>query len=1065
MYRVLIILTMLLNCGIAAFGQYGTLPVIDNYTPDIYSSHNQNWGQVQTSNDIMYFANGDGLLEFDGTHWKTYKTGHTGSLLSVDIYQDSIFVGGIGEIGMYIPDSLGQYAFQDFTYLLPEEHADFGQVWFTGVFGDHVFFQTDQKVFRIRRKDYKVSVVSFNDKITTAMKVGEEFWVDSRESGLLGIFSDRVDTLDPNNDFNGMAVSTAWRLGENHFIIGTTNNGFFVKKDGIVKPWNEKSQSEFLKSKVNYMIRLSSGKFAIATVRKGLLITDESGNIIEYFGKAQGVSTPYLKELYEDRFGAIWASSNEGIVRINYRSKTRELQEGVSFEGFINNTCILNGTLYITTSNGIFACPRDSTKFKHIKNLHEQAFEIVDYKGSLIAAGVTGVTQVRGDSAVRIHTRYARALHKFETNTGIQALVVGGRNTVMLGEIEKDEFKDKILIEDFPDEVLHITQDYNRTDSLVFWLGLFNKGVAKLCVANDLGKYSLSFYSKDQGIPDGYMIPYYVNNQVYFVSKFEQIFNFDYKTDKFVKENLMSDMLTPGNTSYFLIENPTSGDIYLEDSGPISFLKKGEKGFTKDSISLSSDKFGYANDVCFDEKGNAYIGSEYGLIQFNPNSESFYDIPYQCYVRKVFVNGDSLLHQGAYWEQGRISFDQSESQIPSISYRNHDVVLHFVAPYYFMPEDLEYSHRLVGYREEFSKNSSETKANFTNLEPGIYTFEVKATNALGIESNVGKFSFRILPPWYRTYWAYTLYFVLGIILVYALLKLNSRRLQKANERLKLIIDQNTEEIRAQRDQVQGQRDLLEKKNNDILSSIAYAKRIQEGFLPTNKSMNFHLPNSFVFYKPKDIVSGDFYWMEAMGSKVFWAVVDCTGHGVPGALMSIVGSNGLRKVVTEQNVEKPSEILLHLTQHVLDSIHETQEGDVVRDGMDIALCCWDKATNKVEFAGAYNPLYLLRNGELTIIKGTKRPIGSYKRKVIPPFENHEIQAEPGDVIILFSDGFADQFGGPKESKYTYKRLRELILNNQGASMDEFGKVFKTEFENWKGGTSQLDDICVMGVKIE
>ena len=319
-----------------------------------------------------------------------------------------------------------------------------------------------------------------------------------------------------------------------------------------------------------------------------------------------------------------------------------------------------------------------------------------------------------------------------------------------------------------------------------------------------------------------------------------------------------------------------------------------------------------------------------------------------------------------------------------------------------------------------------------------------------------------------------------------------KRLKITREQKNIISEQNEElnqfieEIEAQRDQIDEQNKDLEHKNSHIMSSIQYAKRIQEAILPSDELVRNNLAESFVLYKPKDIVSGDFYWMESIGQKVFWAAVDCTGHGVPGAFMSILGANGLKKIVSERHIYQPAEILTHLTEHVISSIKETKDGEEVKDGMDISLCCWDKEHNTLEWAGAYNPLFIVREapiynlaeksnfhpfdpekeslGGLYDVKATKRPIGRFKRKNIPDFENHTISLQQGDCIYVFTDGFADQFGGEDGSKYTTRKMREFVIKIYKKPMQEQLILLEQEFENWRGKEEQLDDICIFGVKV-
>jgi serine phosphatase RsbU (regulator of sigma subunit)/Tfp pilus assembly protein PilF len=254
--------------------------------------------------------------------------------------------------------------------------------------------------------------------------------------------------------------------------------------------------------------------------------------------------------------------------------------------------------------------------------------------------------------------------------------------------------------------------------------------------------------------------------------------------------------------------------------------------------------------------------------------------------------------------------------------------------------------------------------------------------------------------------------------------------------------------------------VIEEKQKEITDSITYAKRIQEAILPPKSILKNLLPNSFFLYKPKDIVSGDFYWLEQKDNKILFAAVDCTGHGVPGAFVSIVGHNGLTRTVNEFGLTQPAQILNKLNELVEETLR--QKDNEVRDGMDISLCSIDFSDNKLEYAGANNPLYLVRNGKILITKADKQPIGGTGEN--KQFTNHTFELQKDDSIYIFSDGFADQFGGLKDKKYGYAQFRKLLLSIQDKPMLEQFNSLDTEFNNWKGETEQLDDVCVVGVRI-
>jgi serine phosphatase RsbU (regulator of sigma subunit)/Tfp pilus assembly protein PilF len=250
---------------------------------------------------------------------------------------------------------------------------------------------------------------------------------------------------------------------------------------------------------------------------------------------------------------------------------------------------------------------------------------------------------------------------------------------------------------------------------------------------------------------------------------------------------------------------------------------------------------------------------------------------------------------------------------------------------------------------------------------------------------------------------------------------------------------------------------LEEKNKEITDSIKYAKRIQSAILPPDKLVKEYLKKSFILYKPKDIVAGDFYWLEHKADKVLFAAADCTGHGVPGAMVSVVCNNALNRSVREHGLTDPGEILDKTREIVIAEFEKSDED--VKDGMDIALCSLEG--NKLQYAGAHNPLWVIRNGEIIEIKANKQPIGKFDNP--EPYTTRLLELEKGDSIYIFSDGYVDQFGGEKGKKFKSNAFRELLLSVQDESMEEQKSILDVTFENWRGDLEQIDDVCVIGVK--
>ena len=294
-------------------------------------------------------------------------------------------------------------------------------------------------------------------------------------------------------------------------------------------------------------------------------------------------------------------------------------------------------------------------------------------------------------------------------------------------------------------------------------------------------------------------------------------------------------------------------------------------------------------------------------------------------------------------------------------------------------------------------------------------------------------------------------------------------LKKEREKQQILENQNKvleENVIARTLELVNEKKIVEEKNREILDSILYAKRIQATILPPLVKVKEHFKDSFVLYLPKDIVAGDFYWMEALedSDTIFFAVCDCTGHGVPGAFVSVICNNALNKTVREFGIKKPSEILDKVSEIVsFDLSLNNDDDDEIMDGMDISFCSFNRKTNYFQWSGANNPFWLIKkSGDLIEIKADKQPIG--KSNNSKKFTNHEIQLEIGDTFYLFSDGYADQFGGKDELKFQRSKFKQILLDKQKQSLNEQGIELLNTILDWKGNNEQTDDICVVGIRI-
>jgi len=295
------------------------------------------------------------------------------------------------------------------------------------------------------------------------------------------------------------------------------------------------------------------------------------------------------------------------------------------------------------------------------------------------------------------------------------------------------------------------------------------------------------------------------------------------------------------------------------------------------------------------------------------------------------------------------------------------------------------------------------------------------------------------------------------------LLLMRKNLREYSEDMEEKVRERTAEVVRQKEEIQKQSEQIAELYEQVKDSILYAKRIQEAILPSKEEIDTALKNSMVLFRPKDIVSGDFYWFSQKGDRAIIAAADCTGHGVPGALMSMIGSTLLNEIVNEKGIVKPADILLALKHGVIKALNKHPSADQTKDGMDIAICSIPKSGNAIEFAGANNPLWMVRNGEIIDYRGDRQPVGIYGDNLDTPYTNHIVEVQPGDSVYIFSDGYADQFGGENGKKFKYSQFKKVLLDIKEKSMSEQRDVLNHIIEEWMGDEEQIDDILVVGIR--
>ncbi len=465
------------------------------------------------------------------------------------------------------------------------------------------------------------------------------------------------------------------------------------------------------------------------------------------------------------------------------------------------------------------------------------------------------------------------------------------------------------------------------------------------------------------------------------------------------------------------------------------------------------------NSILVDEQDRVWIGTENGLMVYQPKFDrkntlepitrlKSIQLFSQKIDRKFFANN---------------TFDKNDLPLNlELAHDRNYLTFNFIGVSLTAPSKVRYRFRLKGLENEWQPETSKNEAVYSNIPPGSYEFLVIADNGEGVWNKLPvSFKFVILPPFWRTWWFYSIIAIVVISGVYSYIKIKS-----ANKK---ILEQN-EIIEEKNADLQHANIEIAEKNQSITDSINYAKRIQQSFLTSEKMLDNTLKDYFIFYKPRDIVSGDFYWAFDLPDRILLACADSTGHGIPGAFMSLIGISLLNEISHSKNMVRPSKMLDELRRIIICGLNPEELDSGGKDGMDIALISIFKSTDsdevKISFSGANISMYIMpghkNSPELLEFKGDKQPAAFYSQ--MTPFSQKEITAKKGDTVYLFTDGYADQFGGLKGKKFMSKQLKKQLTAIYTLPLKQQGAVLEKTFQEWKGNLEQVDDVTVVGIRI-
>lgn len=1046
-------------------------PFIRNFGPREYGKEQppENYAVLQDKNGLLYFGNAGGILQYDGSGWNfiPVKTGNFVTTLSIDS-AGTIFVGSFGEFGYLKTGDNGSLYFESLLPLLPENERSVGAVIRCFCTGTVTYFQLEDRIIRYENK--QCSAIGTESTFHLSFLVNDHFYARERYTGLVEIKDGKKTLISDDTLFSEYGIFALLPYDEHTLMVTTMEKGLFLFNLQDKRLRNFGTDSLLLRNTRFYGGLFLEGHYVLNTLDNGIFFLNRQGEILHYVNKNAGLSSNEIKQIIADRQKNIWAVTPAGISFINTNNPFEYFDVFDGLEGSVENVCNFENGFYAATSEGLFVMQQGTNYFNRVEAIGGHVFSLKKLNQSLFVCSDDGFYRISNAYVQKIQNGSFNLIQELKNN---QALLVSSTG------MELFNYRDLVFVP--KKEELSITRALSSvylSDKNECWIGTLGMGVIRVQFNENCSKIiNWMIYDDMDGLDISFTRPAMVDGELTFLTAN----GFDF----FIDENEVAASLPDS-----LKNNPDFARGYFDiKSFRDQTFKSPVSAFTQDSIGhalvcvnnrvhaftdeyeyttlFNSIDLGRINGLYYDETGYFYICGDDGLIRFNlhksiaeleaQNRQSF------PAVIKSITGKNGQIYFGGEFINGKAPLIQ-------LPYKENTLAFEVAYPFFIAGHQPEYSWILEGHEEEWSKWSSDNKARFTNLHEGHYLFRVKSRNIFGEESQETSYAFDISAPWYRTTWAYILYAIILILLIYLSIRIASYNLKQKNIWLENVVQERTREIARKNEELELSNIQILHQKNEITDSITYAKRIQEAILPLKKEISNYLPKSFVLFKPKDIVSGDFYWFYPRENYYLIACADCTGHGVPGAFMSMICTDKLNHAVHEQHIINPGGLLSEVNRGIKKSLKQEAQGEIqTKDGMDAALCGYDAVNNVLVYSGANRPLWLVRKGEITEYKPTKTAVGGFTPED-QVFEENIIEIQSGDRIYMSSDGYADQFGGDRGKKMMVKNFKEKILTIQDQPMQKQAELLDQYFESWKNHTDenglmfeQVDDVCVIGVE--
>ncbi|MDQ1296553.1 MAG: hypothetical protein QG611_531 [Bacteroidota bacterium] len=1085
MKRIIFLLCILFILQ-AIEGQQGS-PLLTHYA-ESRNIENQSWAICQDDNQVMLFANRKGINTFDGEEWKSVKIITIPYAMQKNPADNRIYVGGENNYGYLEKTLAGSYKYNS----LSGDSSETGLT--TRIFFSEsgVWFYGEQSILRYNPRTKKTDL-RFDSKhgnpFSGMVITPSNIYINVRNKGLFRIESDTLFPIVTGYLTEKLDILFALSYNKNLVLVGLSDGNIALFDGMKYYPYRIKDDGYIKENILSEGIALGDTAFAFSTLDGGAIVTGKvSGKVLFTINNQNELPDDEIFAIGSDNGGGLWLSHQYGLTRADLNLPVENFTIFPGLKGNLSSALTFNNELYVATSEGVFYLNevRDFTKV-HV--LVKKQPEIVPVTGTVsnTSQDETGSrknifnvifgkkTDSGTETEIRPATQYTRKtvsklksinyLYKkidglnekcrqlvstpngilAATNKGLfsikdhkASLVVPNRYINFISWIPNAgyyyvassdgyfflKYQDRKWIADIPDTGFSDpVYSIIRKDSNTLWLGGDNAAYRVVLNKDHNAERSVTYKVK-RNFPERYLIDL-INDTVFLFTE-SAIHFYNIESDSFKPYKPGSNQ-NASEENYFL---PLSNQLLIRKDNEWLPMKSGKiKDMERSLLKLFDDVISVMvedrNIWVSDGNKRLYAIDRLRMSRINPEIN-------------VFVKS--------------ISNDKGTSfNLQDVKFKRGDNIINFdiVAPVYLKPGTTQYQYFIYKIMPNWSEWSVKTHYEKAITRPGDYILQVRAKDIWGNISDRKSIRFTIKAPLIRTPLFYILSGLILLSFIILIIRFRERQLRIKTKLLEERVKERTSKIEAQKE--------------EITSSIEYAGRIQRAMLPGEDHFKEAFSDYLIFFKPRDIVSGDFYWIGEDDKHIFFTVADCTGHGVPGAFMSTMGISTLNEIISNNRDLQANTVLNLLREKTKTALHQTGKLGEANDGMDIAFCVLSKTRKILQFSGAFNPLLLFQGGELKEYRADRMPIGIHYGAE-RSFTNYVVTVSRGDTIYIYSDGFSSQFGGPCGSKFKASNLKKLLSEIYYRPMVEQRNILENEFVKWKGSHDQVDDITIIGLRI-